>query len=207
MYTKEQQYTRETISKKVQDFFETFPVKGHGFDHAYRVAADAKAIAQKEYPDKIFLCEISGLLHDIGRVTEHYTPGNTKTHHELSYELLRKWFVEDRIFDIFSDEEKKELLYGIRYHYNDAADLYPSAFVLRDADKIDLLGPIGLERCCSFFAGDEKAILTDLYKKYYCYYWLRTQTARQKVDDEKLMDPVTDFFVAKLRASVEDIQL
>ncbi len=207
MYTPEQQSALDHISKKVESFFAQFPVNAHGFDHASRVAHHAAEIAFKEYPEKAFLCEVSGILHDIGRVTEHYTPGNTKRHHELSYELLKQWFVEDSIFDIFTVEEKKELLYGIRYHYNDGADDYVSALVLRDADKIDLLGDIGIERCCEFFGDDQKAIMDDMVKKYYCYYWLRTGAARIHVDTEKLMDPINDFYVPRLRASVEDIEL
>lgn len=207
MYTKEQQNALDLIYQKVELFFADFPVHAHGFDHAFRVAEHAKKIAKDENPQKVFLSEVMGLLHDIGRVTEHHTPGNTKTHHELSYELLQKWFKEDVLFDIFSLEEKKELLYGLRYHYNDGADLYDTAYILRDADKIDLLGDIGMTRCFEFFGDDEKAVMDDMAKKYYCYYWLRTKVARKIVDENKLMDPVTKFYIPKLREKISEIEL
>ena len=36
--------------------------------------------------------------------------------------------------------EKLVVLYAVRYHWNDAADKYKEAIILRDADKLDIYG-------------------------------------------------------------------
>lgn len=207
MYTPQQEAFLEAITKKVQNFFEEHPLKGHEFDHAYRVQENIKEIAQRENKKDVWLYEVSALLHDIGRVTEHYTLNNTTRHHELSYELLKVWFNEDRVFDFLTLEQKKELLYGVRYHWNDAADEYESAIFLRDADKIDLLGNIGIERTCAFLNNDEHAINEDVVKKYYCYYWIRTEAAKNIVKENSLIEQVDDFFIPRLRSYVKGVEL
>lgn len=206
MYTKEQQQFLEYVREKTRVFCESNPVPVHGFDHAERVADTAREIALAEGTQNVFLCELSGLLHDIGRVPEKYTKGNTKTHHELSFELLKEWFQVDREFDFLTEEEKNELLYAVRYHWCDAADDYESAMILRDADKIDLFGDIGLARRIEWFERDREKIEKSFALFYYCYYWLKTKTARKIVEEKGLMKAPDEYFLNLLKEKIKKIE-
>lgn len=194
------------VRQKVEKFSTEFLVPAHGVDHSFRVAETCLEIAVAENVESIFMCELAGLLHDIGRVPEFYTPGNTKRHHELSYELLQQWFQEDSEFDVLSQEEKKELLYVVRYHWNNAADQYESAWILRDADKIDLLGKIGLQRTREFHL-TESAQELDIRLKYDSYYWLHTETAKKIVQEKNLMGVVDEYYLKHLRSKIGEIKV
>lgn len=207
MYTSPQQTLLDFINQKVKNFFAEFPVTVHGFDHAERVAQAAKYIAQQEGLRSPFLCELAGVVHDIGRVPEKYNNPQTKIHHELSYELLKKWFQEDRIFDILSTGEKIELLYAVRSHWCDGADEYQSAIILRDADKLDMFGERGLKRIGEWCDHDPARMERDLRMVYYCFYWLRTRTARKKVEDENLLQAHDEYFQKYLREKITRVEL
>lgn len=207
MYTDKQQAFLDYVTEKVKNLFVEFPAPGHDFTHAENVADYAKKISEAESARSIFLCELSGILHDIGRAPEHHTPGNTLTHHELSYNMLREWFGEDRQFDFLTDEEKLELLYVLRYHWNDAADDYDTAWILRDADKLDGFGCHGFERMKEFHAHDDAKISLDLRLAYQCWYWVRTETARQIAGEKKLMEELDVLVVKILRSKIKPVEL
>ncbi len=207
MYTPEQQEFLEYVTQKVKNLFAEFPVIAHSFDHAEVVSGYARTIAEAEKANNTWLCEIAGILHDIGRVTEVYTPGNTLRHHELSYILLKKWFLEDHAFDILSHEEKIELLYAVRYHWNDAADDYDTAWILRDADKIDLFGLHGIERSRVWCEKIDSSLDDDCRMKYYCWYWVHTDTARKMVQEKGLVEEMDEYRRRTLREKIEPIEL
>ena len=76
MYTKKQTEIIKYTLVKVQDFMNArILLEGHNADHAARVANWAVQIAKAEKAN-IFLCELAGLLHDVGRAREHEI-GNT----------------------------------------------------------------------------------------------------------------------------------
>lgn len=207
MYTQEQQSFLEYVTQKVKDLFEQFPVPAHSFDHAEVVAKYARQIAEAEGAKNIWLSEVSGILHDIGRVSEVYTVGNTLGHQELSYILLKKWFGEDRAFDMLSTEEKIELLYAVRYHWNDAADDYDTAWILRDADKIDLFGLHGIERSRVWCEKIDSSLDDDCRMKYYCWYWVHTNTAKKMVQEKGLVEEMDEYRRRTLREKIEPIEL
>jgi len=199
------------IEARITQWFHDYPVPAHGADHAKRVAVYADRIARAEQTDSFFvLC--SSWFHDIGRVPEYYPESfpqykKGERHQELSYLLLREWFCEDRAFDVLSDEQKKEILYAVRYHGNDVADTYQSAMILRDADKLDLMGEIGVDRHVEWVGGVEKTEPKDFWLRYYSYHWLRTAMAKKIADDEKMLEPFERFMKEKLEKEIEDIVL
>lgn len=206
MYTKQQQEIIKYTRAKVCDLFVDYPIPAHGIDHVARVAASAKLIATKEKED-VFLSEMSGWLHDIGRTLEGHT-NLISEHHELSYDLLRKWFAEDGFLrDNLTKQQKLIILYAVRYHWNDAADKYPVAWVLRDADKLDTFGAMGVKRACEFCVGDDKKLEFDLRGRYNNFYWLRTKTARKIVKDKKLLEKVEAFYVKILKKKIKPVEL
>lgn len=207
MYTSEQQAFLEYVTQKVKSLFAEFPAPGHDFLHASNVGGYAKEVATKENARTVFLCELAGILHDIGRAPEHHNPSNTLRHHELSYNMLREWFREDSRFDFLTREEKLELLYVVRYHWNDAADEYDTAWILRDADKLDLLGLHGMERSKIFRGDDKKAFGLDCRLAYCSWYWIRSTAARKIAEDKNFMKEMDHAIIEDLKTKIEPVEL
>ncbi len=205
MYGQEQDRLIVHVRSKVKKLFKQYPVRAHGFDHAVRVSKWAVVIARAERAD-VFLSELAALLHDIGRVPEEL-PGNTKRHHELSYEMCREWFKEDSVFGFLSRQEKLSILYALRYHWNDAADKYKVAWVLRDADKLDAFGKIGLKRSIDFFNTDEEKIMHDLRLRGEMIINLRSKKARLIIKNKNLLEPIRRYFYKALRKQIKPVEL
>ena len=193
---------------KVEELFKKNPVAAHSYDHAERVSMHAVEIAKGEGSKSMFLAELAGLLHDIGRVREEYhSKKNKLTHHELSYIMLQEWFNQDKMFESLTKEEKLTLLYAVRYHWNNMADDYEVAWILRDADKIDMFGEIGLERAREFCGGDSEKFHRDIRLKYDAFYWVHTKTAKAIVKERKLIEKVDIFYKKLLKDAIEPVVL
>jgi len=204
-YTNEQQNLLNHVILKVKKLFEDYSDPAHGIDHIERVVNGVNKIIKREEVNNPFLCELSAWFHDIGRTLEDNPGESSRKHHELSYELLNKWFEDDNSFDILSKEEKKELLYSVRYHWNDVADKYDTAWILRDADKIDLFGDVGLERVWKLFKDNDYAWDQHLRNIFSCYYFLRTKTAKQIVD--KFMPETEKRLNTYLKSKIDKMDL
>jgi putative nucleotidyltransferase with HDIG domain len=189
----------------VRQLFADYLAPAHGFDHAERVSRWAVQIAKAEKVD-VFLSELAAVLHDIGRVTEH-AKASSKTHHELSYEMCQQWFREDKNFDVLSKIEKLQILYSLRYHWNDQANKYSLAWVLRDADKLDSLGAIGLKRSIEFFKGNEDKILQDVRFKSDMLLHVRTVTAQKIIEQKKMFAPIEKYHAKLLRKKIKPVEL
>lgn len=206
MYTPEQQKIIHHTKQKIKTLFATHPIKAHGFDHAWRVSKWAAIIANAEKED-VFLAEMSAWLHDIGRTTEPLL-GNTKKHYELSYDICRQWFKKDAIFfDALSVKEKLTILYAVRYHWNDAADKYKTAWILRDADKLDSFGAIGVKRTIDFYNKDEQAIMHDLRLRYEMLHNLRSKKARQIMKNKNLFNHIYRYQHRILKYKIKSVEL
>lgn len=194
-------YTR----KKVKKLFEENPVPAHGFDHIERVRNFALKIAKSEKCD-IFLSEMAAWLHDIGR-TQEKIPSATRAHHELSYILCREWFRNDSVLNNLSKKEKIILLYSVRYHWNDAADKYKVAIVLRDADKLDALGKMGVARNIEFFKGNEEGLMNQVRFFPDIINNLKTKIAIHIAGEKKLIKPVLKFQKSFLKSKIRPVEL
>lgn len=205
MYSVEQKRLIIYIRSKVKKLMEEHPFRAHGFDHALRVSKWAIIIATAEKAN-VFLCELAAILHDIGRSREDLS-GNTKRHHELSYEICQEWFREDRVFDMLSKEEKQVVLYALRYHWNDVADKYAVAWILRDADKLDAFGNIGLRRTIETFKGVEEKIMQDIRFHYQFFLELRTKKAKQIMKEKNLFAPLLKYYRKVLKSKIKAVEL
>ena len=206
-YTTEQTKFIEYLSDKVKKIFLNYSESAHGIDHIERVVSLAKEIGIKENARSVFLCELSAWLHDIGRTREN-NPGETsRKHHELSYKMLRDWFREERQFDFLTDDEKKELLYSVRYHWNDGADKYDTAWILRDADKLDGLGKNGMNRAWSLMKDDDQAWNQNFRNTYHCFQFLITKTAREIAKEKNLLLETNKIYFEYLKSKIEPIEL
>lgn len=205
-YTFEEQSLLAFTLRKVEDFFRRFPAPAHGLDHSLRVAEHVQLIAGAEHARQPVLCLLAAYLHDIGRVPEYFEK-KEKRHHELSYELLQQWFREDPGFVSLTNEEKIEILYAVRYHWNDAADDYDTAWILRDADKLDMFGEIGVRRSIEFHQNDSGKIMHDMRFKFHAAAELKTEAAKQIFHEKNLFRPVETYYRQQLREKIEPIHL
>lgn len=206
-YSKEQTDFLKYVEQKVKKLFSENPVPAHGIDHISRVVSWTKEIIKSEKVKNPLLCEISAWTHDIGRVLED-NPGETsRKHHELSYILLKKWFKEDKKFNILKDKEKLELLYAVRYHWNNMAEKYDTAWVLRDADKLDLLGKKGIERAWVYFKNDDEGWNQHLRNLYDIIYHIKTKTAKKIIKENNLIKPIDVAYEKYLKSKVEEVKL
>ncbi len=214
MYTQTEQKILEYTIAKVKELFTKYPVPAHSFPHAEAVGNYAKKIATHENASSVFVCEMAGYLHDIGRVPESYDLGytnnsidqNEKGHHELSYLLFKDWLQEDEILrNDLTSAQKNELLYSIRNHWNNFADRYDTAWILRDADKLDLFGERGLARQLEHNAPDETRISRSIRYSFDNYFWLRTKTAREIVSEPGMVEALTNYYANFLRAQIKDV--
>ncbi len=197
-------YTKQ----RIEALFAQFPVPAHGQGHAMRVTNNAYRIATGDGKDP-FIPVLCGLLHDIGRAREFHGQNPEKLRHQtLSYQMLQEWFVQDDILaQALSMEQKREILYGVKYHYNDFADEYYSAITLRDADKLDAFGTIGLARGLYFCQETGLSMNTNIRFLYQFVYWLRSDTAKKIFEDERLIDPITAYYKEQLVKEIIPVTL
>ncbi|MDO8499622.1 MAG: HD domain-containing protein [bacterium] len=204
MLSKPEQEILAYTQIKVKKLFANYDTPAHGIDHVLRVAAWAALISRKEKADE-FICRMAGLLHDVGRIKEAHERQGHK-HHDMSYALCREFFRNDPVLKILPRRQKIELLYGVRYHWNNAADKYFSAVILRDADKLDCLGRIGLQRGLEFNKTDDELLQMFRYIPANIYY-LGTQTAINLVKTTKMEKPLMDYEIKLLKKKITKIEL
>ncbi len=206
MYTKQQQQTIVNIREKVRTLFANYSAPAHGFDHVARVASWAKKIAELE-KSNVFLCEIAGWLHDIGRTRMHNFEASTHGHHDHSYEMCREWFKNDPIFSNLTKRERMIILYAVRYHWNNAADKYDVAWILRDADKLDGFGKIGIKRSLEFVKDDYGKLMLDFRLRYDNVYWIKTESAKKLIKKHKMIEPIDAYYTKELKSKIEPVEL
>jgi uncharacterized protein len=204
MYTLKQKQLLAYALKKVRALLIKHPTPGHDFYHAVRVGELSRKIAVFE-KSNIFLAELSGVLHDIGYT--RYRFGSTKSHHEHSYELCREWFRKDHAFDILTKDEKRIILYTLRYHGNDEANLYATAWIIRDADKLDGLGAIGLKRSYDYCKHSRLPLNIDLRLRFHMVYHLKSAWSKKLLKQKKLLKPFEDVLVKLNRDSIKPVTL
>jgi uncharacterized protein len=130
----------------------------HDYNHARRVGLEAMKICCEEKPSIEGLTEeeivltavVAGLVHDV--IDHKYHTRGALTVYYLCQKLL-DCGVEDKILEgvvkiienmSFSHEKK----FGVNYH--ELGHWGPLRDIVSDADKIDALGKIGIERCAAY---------------------------------------------------------
>jgi uncharacterized protein len=118
----------------------------HGFDHVERVYHMAEKIGKAEGAD-LEIIHAAALLHDV----EGSTPGKKEraSHHEQSADFAATVLHKEG----WSEERIKAVQHCIRAHrYRDTGEAPQSleAKCLFDADKLDVLGAIGVARTIAY---------------------------------------------------------
>lgn len=111
----------------------------HSITHTYRVISMAQKIAQKESADTAVVT-IAGLFHDVARAMEDR--GECDDHAKKSAEICRKELSDLKYEESFVDQ----VVDCIVNHRSKSTPSSLEARVLRDADKLDSLGTIGIVR-------------------------------------------------------------
>jgi uncharacterized protein len=120
----------------------------HGFDHILRVYRMAERLALAEGAD-LEIVRAAALLHDAeGSATEGGDEGRVD-HHQASAEFARKVLAaegwpEERIAAV------QHCIRGHRYRANSDPPQTLEARVIFDADKLDVIGAIGIARTIAF---------------------------------------------------------
>lgn len=140
----------EEISRRFADINDP----AHGWEHVRRVYELALRIAREEGADS-FIVGLAALMHDLGRTVQdthdahdtlngHNAHNTIKHHAELSVTLARELLTEQQV----PAETQEAILHAIEAH-SFSRNIEPrtlEAKVVRDADRLDGLGAIGIIR-------------------------------------------------------------
>lgn len=147
----------KNIEAEVKQYYEGLDIV-HDWKHIQRVRKFALELGRHEKAD-LKILEIAALLHDIGR---KYS--NDEEHAQKSYEMAREILEK---YDL-SKEEKENILDCVLSHSlkSKKEPKTKEGIVLRDADKLDLAGIVGIARILMFYAarGDSFEKLMEEYK-------------------------------------------
>jgi uncharacterized protein len=128
------------VHTEVEERFRGIDDLAHGWEHVGRVYTLAQYIATQEGADS-FIVGMAALMHDLGRTnTQHNGDHHADLSVEMARELLQRYHV--------SSDKQEAILHAIVAH-SFSRGVEPQtleACVVRDADRLDGLGAIGVMR-------------------------------------------------------------
>ncbi|WP_233569776.1 HD domain-containing protein [Falsibacillus albus] len=126
---------------------------GHDWHHVDRVRKMALYIAEKERKGDLFIIEMAALLHDIADDKLYENP-------EDGYKILLDWLESCRL-NRQQMESILSIINTISFKGGNEAELnHIEAQIVRDADRLDALGAIGIARTFAY-GGKKGAPLYD----------------------------------------------
>lgn len=138
-------------SEEVQRRFAGIDDLAHGWEHIQRVYTTALSLAEQEGADR-FVVGMAALLHDLGRIAPQSSVDGTdgadgtpaRHHADISVELAQE------ILDAFQVpvEKQQAIIHAIVAHSfsRNIEPLTLEAGIVRDADRLDGLGALGIIR-------------------------------------------------------------
>ena len=137
---------KKKVIKKIKEIARkklTGESSGHDYSHVERVYKLALKIGKKEKAD-LFVLSLAALLHDIdvkrGRQNHHLRSA------KVAGRLLEELGVDKKTIIRVQDCIKAHSYRGAREHPARTIE----AKIISDADKLDVMGAIGVARICSF---------------------------------------------------------
>jgi uncharacterized protein len=124
---------------EVEERFKGIEDLAHGWEHVDRVYRLAQYLATQEEADS-FIIGMAALMHDLGRTNTQHNGHHADLSVEMARELLQCYQV--------SSEKQEAILHAIIAH-SFSRGIEPrtlEARVVRDADRLDGLGAIGVMR-------------------------------------------------------------
>jgi len=137
---KRYQVLQKIVGKAIQD-----ASSAHDIDHVMRVYNLCLCLARDEPSVDVEVIKISALLHDIARAQEDDDDSGNTDHAilgaEMADEILRTLKYPERTID-----HVKQCIAAHRYR-REKQPSTTEAKILFDADKLDVIGAIGIARC------------------------------------------------------------
>ena len=85
---------------------------------------------------------------------------------------------------------------------------HKSAYILRDADKLDSFGQVGLDRTLEFCSHrPDISITTDLRFRYQFLYFIKTDAAKEIMERENMLEPIESYYRKMLEDAIEPVEL
>ncbi|MFH0987054.1 MAG: HD domain-containing protein [Candidatus Micrarchaeota archaeon] len=161
----------------------------HDWNHIQRVRKYALKIGKIENAD-LRVLEIAALMHDIGR-----KEADENNHSEKSWEIAKKMLEKCKL----NDDEKYKILDAVKGHsfHTKYEPQTKEGVILRDADKLDLSGAMGIARILIAYGSENKPFekIMEMYKKKLIENLkipVKTEEARKIVDSEYPL--ILDFY-------------
>ena len=170
----------------------------HSYEHINRVVKIATFLAKKEKAN-VELVQIGALLHDIG-----WAAGNP--HNETGAKLAKKILKEIN----YPSEKSEKIIRIILHHplaFKDKLETLEEKIVW-DADKIDLLGVVGVVRAFHWLSNKpfEAVVKTCFEELIPIYNLLNTQTAK-KIAKRRRRELMAFLSALKRELSVTDLAI
>ena len=128
------------VYEEIQQRFSGIHDLAHGWEHIQRVYHLALAIAKREGADR-FIVGMAALTHDLGRTAPHE---QTEHHADLSVQLATDLM---NTYAVPADKQRAILHAIIAHSFSRGVPPQTlEAYVVRDADRLDGLGAIGIMR-------------------------------------------------------------
>lgn len=125
---------------------------GHDIEHVMRVYRLSRAIAEKEEAD-LLLVSLGALLHDVGDYK--LSASGNENHRDSVHRLLEGLNLPSSVV-----EEVIEIVENVSFKGNGTADVHLSLAgrCVRDADRLDALGAIGVARTFAYGALNKRTM-------------------------------------------------
>lgn len=129
-----------TVYTEVEQRFTGIDDLAHGWEHVSRVYTLALALAEREHGNR-FIVGMAALLHDLGRAAP---PTVTQHHADLSVSLATTLMQSHSV-----PQEQQDAILHVIIAHSFSRGIEPQtleARIVRDADRLDGLGAIGILR-------------------------------------------------------------
>ncbi len=170
----------------------------HKFDHIDLTVKLSKYLAMKEKAN-LEVCTVAGYLHDIAA-----DKSRTK-HGAVGARIAEKFLLKIGVPDFFV----KQVCYAIAQHNNGSHKKTKEAEVLWDADKLQLIGPLGFARILRFcflsLNYEDIYPAIDKSEKYENFFYKRFYTSTGRKIAKKLHNSMSKFH--KLCWTVKTVRL
>ena len=135
---------------------------GHDYFHLLRTEKYALWIAKHENNVDKEVLSAAALIHDVGRVDEL----NGKEHISVGVELAEKWLQKIN----FPNKKIPKVIEAIKLHEqriwqnNKEKVKYKETLVIQDADRLDIIGALGIARAFQFAGAHNIKLYEPKYK-------------------------------------------
>lgn len=188
----------EKLERIVKEKMTAMEGSVHSFDHVKRVFKIATFLAKKEKAD-LELVQIGALLHDLGWAV-------SKLHHETGAELASEILKEIN----YPLERREKIVRIVSRHPLNFRDMLETIEekIVWDADKIDLLGVIGVVRAFHWLgnAPFDSVVERSFRELKTIYPLLNTETAK-KIAKRRHNETLTLLLALERELSLEDLNL